>query len=612
MCGFAGWSGARDDELLARMNRAQRHRGPDGEGIYVAADGGVSMIACRLAIVDADGGSQPMSDPARGVTLVYNGELTNAAELRLQLARGGHRFRSEHSDTEVVLRAYIEYEDDVVAHLNGMFAFVVHDAKRRRLFGAVDRFAIKPLYVTVPGRTVAFATELKSICTLPWVNKQIDRQALYDSVSFNCVPAPRSILAGVRKLGPAQSFSFDTRRRTLATRTYWSPAIADDPAAGSGSGTSSDQELASACLEAIDASLQRWSHADVPIGLALSGGVDSSALVALAARRSSGATPIRTYFTMLEGDADGSRAWARAVAQQCGTHHTEIVVQPAEIATELDAIVYHLDEPYGGSIPSWFLFRRMARDVRVAITGLGADELFGNYGKWQSERLPGDNSAAARIRERATAIAGRRYGRFHRDYTSDAFKRAHLFTPEFADACTNSEAHLAELRGRSPGRDPRSVVAFVDWHVQLPHELLHMTDRLSMAHAVEARPPFLDRELVDTIWSIPPSRRTQPANPKALLISAVRPLLPADLTGAPKTGFAFPLQRLLSGVLADRVSELLSPRRLREQGIFRDDLLSTLAGRQAAGQPELTQPLWSVFMLQAWYARFVDAGLLRG
>jgi asparagine synthase (glutamine-hydrolysing) len=608
MCGFAGWVGERNDALLGRLNRAQKHRGPDGERMYVAEHDRVSMIACRLVIADAAGGGQPMSDPVRGVTLVYTGELVNAPELRLALERRGHVFRSDHSDTEVLLRAYVEYGDEVVAHLNGMYAFVVHDARRHRLFGAVDRFAIKPLYFTAQGPSFAFATELKALLVLPWVDKRIDRQALYDAMSFHCVPAPRSIVAGVPKLGPAQAFSFDTHTSALDVRTYWRPAIADEPAAGGGAAPGVDADLSSACLDAIDAALRRWSTADVPIGVALSGGVDSSALVALAARRTAGAAPIRTYFAMLEGESGVSRAWARAVARQFGTDHREIVVRPAALAGELDAIVHHLDEPYGGSVPSWFLFREMARDVRVAITGLGADELFGNYGKWLGDRLPGDASAAARTRERAAALARRRYGRFHGQYASDEFKRTHLFRPDFSDGCRDSEARVDELRGQSGSRDPRSIVPFVDWHIQLPHELLHMTDRLSMAHGLEARPPFLDRELVDTVWSLPPSQRTRPTQPKGLLIDAVGPLLPPGLARAPKQGFAFPLDRLLSGALAERVSELLSPRRLRAHGIFRDDLLTTLAAPQAAGRRDLTQPLWSVLMMQAWCERFVGDG----
>jgi asparagine synthase (glutamine-hydrolysing) len=187
-----------------------------------------------------------------------------------------------------------------------------------------------------------------------------------------------------------------------------------------------------------------------------------------------------------------------------------------------------------------------------------------------------------------------------------------MFTPEFAEGCTASEESMAELRRRSPSRDPRSQVPFVDWHVQLPHELLHMTDRLSMAHGLEVRPPFLDRQLVDAVWGLPPSRRTQATNPKALLAAAVASRLPPGLATAPKTPFAFPLHRLLSGVLAEPLAELLAPGRLRGQGIFREDLLATLAGPQAAGRRELAQPLWSAFMLQAWHARFVDGQLLRG
>lgn len=605
MCGFAGWVGERDDALLARLNRVQKHRGPDADGTCVIGADRVSLTACRLAIVDAAGGAQPMSDAIRGVTLVYTGELVNAPELRSDLERRGHVFASDHSDTEVLLRAFVEFGDDVVDHLNGMYAFVIHDQRRHRLFGAVDRFAIKPLYFAAQGPSFAFATELKALFVLPWLDRRVDRQALYDAISLHCVPAPQSIVRGVRKLGPAQAFAFDIRSQALVVRSYWSPAIAAEPTTDDLPAERGTAALAAHCREAIDSALERWSHSDRPVGMALSGGIDSSALVALAARRAN-AVPIRTYFTMLEGDAETPRSWARAVARQYRTEHREIVVQPADVARGLDAIVHHLDEPYGGSIPSWFLFQRMAADVRVAITGLGGDELFGNYGKWRSDPLPGDATPAAQTRRRAAALALRQQGRFRDNYASDAFKRERLFTDDFAAALRPSEALYDTLRAGSGSRDPRTNVAFADWQIQLPHELLHMTDRLSMAHGVEARPPFLDRELVDRIWGLPPSQRSPTAQPKGLLIEAVRRLLPCGLLEAPKSGFAFPTSRLLTGVLAERVSDLLSPNRLRDQGVFRDDLLRTLVAPHAAGRRELTQPLWSVFLLQVWLEGCAD------
>lgn len=608
MCGFAGWVGERDDALLARMNRAQKHRGPDADGYYVDATDHVSLIACRLAIVDAAGGAQPMSDPTAGVTLVYAGELANAPELRAQLERRGHVFRSDHSDTEVVLRAYVEFGEAIVDHLNGMYAFVVHDRRRQRLFGAVDRFNIKPLYLAAKDRRFAFATELKSLLVLPWVDQQLDRQALYDALTFQCVPAPRSIFAGARKLGPAQAFAYDMRTQTLALRDYWSPRIADEATSGIDSSARDGVSIATTCRAAIDAALQRWSRSDGPIGMTLSGGIDSSALVALASLRTGANAPIKTYFTMLAGEPETPRVWARAVAEQYRTDHTEIVVQASDVARELDTIVRHLEEPYGGSIPSWFLFQRMARDVRVAITGLGADELFGNYGKWRNQPVPGDTSHGARVRQRAAALALRQQGRFADNYLSDAYVRQGLLSADFAATCVGAEPRHAALAAQAGSRDPRSIVPFVDWHLQLPHEFLHMTDRLSMAHGLEARPPFLDHQLVDLIWSLPPSQRSRLALPKGLLIDAVGAMLPPGLTRAPKHGFALPTARLLSGVLAERVAEMLAPRRLRQQGIFRDDLMTTLVAPHTAGRRELTQPLWSVFMLQLWHARFVDAG----
>lgn len=628
MCGFAGMAGDDDAAMLREMIRVQRHRGPDGDGFYRCDADRVSLASCRLAIIDRVGGNQPVSDSTHGVTVVFAGEIVNAPALRVALEARGHRFISASSDTEVLLRAYLEYRERVLTHVQGMFSFVVHDRSRHRLMGGVDRFGIKPLYFAHDPRHLAFATEMKALLGLDWIDRRLDPQALFDSISFHCVPAPQSIVKGIRKLGPAEVFTYMLRTGELDVRRWWTPAIADgvDPdgvphsarqSADATNGatdatpalTASARATASErCRDAIDVALARWLAADVPVGFALSGGVDSSALVLRAASHHLAAAPT-TYFVSLEGDPDdGSRGWAQAVARSCGAVHREVVVPQQSVAGDLDAMVYHLDEPYGGSIPSWFLYRAMSTDVRVAITGLGADELFGNYGKWRSLVLPGRTMSADRIRARATAVAARALGVFHEQYATDEMKRSLLCANGFCGAMTPSERAVDDIRGASPARDPRSVVPWIDWHLQLPHEFLHMTDRLAMAHGVEARPPFLDSDLAQLAWSLPPSLRTDRTRIKGVLLDAVAPWLPAGLAHAPKRPFAFSLDRLLRGPLAELVRDLLSTERLRRQGIFRDDLQRRLVEPHAAGRRELTQPLWSVLMTEMWLSRFVDRG----
>lgn len=610
MCGFAGWIGERDDHLLERMIRVQRHRGPDADGYVYDEVDRVAAGSCRLEILDAAGGIQPRVDATSATTLVYAGEIVNAPTLRAALESRGHAFRSDRSDTEVVQRAYAEFGVDMLAHLNGMYSFVIHDRRRHLLFGAVDRFAIKPLYISEGGPTFAFATELKSLLALPSVDKRLDRQAFSDALTFQCVPAPRSIVRGIRKLGAGEMFTVDLRTNRLVVRSYWRPAIAD-----TGTSSSPPTNVSAAardCRTLLNEALHRWRHSDRPLGFALSGGIDSSALVALAAGRERGATPLRTYFTMLEGETSDAQERARTVARLVGAEHREIVVEPAAVAAAIDAIVHHLDEPYGGSIPSWFLYRSMAEDVRVAITGIGADELFGNYGKWRDEPLPGDDSAAARARQRAIAIARRRQGRFRDEYLSDAFKREVLFAPGFAEELEASEPIHDALRLASGARDPRSRIAYVDSRLQLPCEFLQMTDRLSMAHGLEARPPFLDRDLVDFVWALPPEVRSPGSSPKALLAAAVAPFLPESLLRAPKQPFAFPRERLLRGVLAERVADLFAPDRLRRQGIWRNDLRETLVRPFTAGRREGTQAIWSVLLAQIWLDQALGSGVTAG
>jgi len=583
VCGIAGVVGAPEAELLERLAEALRHRGPDGGGVALDAEAGVGLVARRLAIVDLAGGEQPMRSADGALTIVFNGEIFNAPELRAELEREGHRFASDHSDTEVVLALYERRGQGFLDVLNGFFAFVVWDGRRRLLFGAVDRFGIKPLYLAEPGGGLAFASELKALLLVPGVRRDLDRDSLFHYLSLRFVPGPRSILAGVRRLAPGSSFSYDVRGRRLEVRTWWRLRFR---AVGGG-------EWRERVRAQLRESVLRWTLSDVPYAVSLSGGLDSSAVVGLLAE--SGTSDLRTY--SLGSGADDELPLARALAERWGTEHHELVVDADRLLDELLAMVWALDEPYGGGLPSWYVFRLMAEDVKVGLTGTGGDELFGNYRRF----VPFERGRLARLRRRPV----RRYHFEPSYYFTDAEQRELLLEPSAEDTAGLLQAVWDE----SDGRGARDHVLELDVRTQLPDEFLHMTDRFGMAHSLEARTPFLDHELVELVASIPPELRTDADDPKRLLRESVADLLAPEQLGAPKRGFVLPLARWLRGELRPLAERLLSDEHLRRQGLFRPGLADRLLRPHLDGERDESERIWPLLMFQLWQLLYVEEAL---
>jgi asparagine synthase (glutamine-hydrolysing) len=566
MCGIAGVVGRWDDALLERLGAAQRHRGPDGGG--AVTDGDVALVARRLAILDLEGGEQPMTSASGRCTIVFNGEIYNAPALRARLEREGRRFATDHSDTEVVLALYEERGPEFLHELNGMFAFAILDRERRELLLARDRLGIKPLYYTE--RPFAFASELKALLHVPGVERELDRESLFHYLSLRFVPGGRSILAGVRRLPPGHLLRYDLETRELQVARWWRLRFGrdGDPA-----------RLRDALRDAV----VRWTLADVPVAVSLSGGLDSSAVAALLAE--SGHGRVRTYSLGFAG-GQGELPLARALAERWGTEHHEAVVDADELLDDLLGMVWALDEPYGGGLPSWYVYRFMADEVKVGLTGTGGDELFGNYRRF----VPFERARLRRLR-------GGDVRRYH-------FEPSYYFTDDEKRALgvdgPDTSALLQHVFDESGGDTARDSVLYLDAATQLPDEFLHMTDRFSMAWSLEARTPFLDHELVELVASIPPELRTDADDPKRLLREAVADLLTPAHLEAPKRGFVFPLARWLRGPLRPLAERLLSPEHLRAQGIFRPDadLLALDAER-----------LWPLLMFQLWHLLYVEEAL---
>jgi asparagine synthase (glutamine-hydrolysing) len=595
MCGIVGIHGRQEKAWIDAMNQRIRHRGPDEEGIYRDAERELAFGMRRLAIVDLSGGHQPMATADGNGVLAYNGEIYNAPELRAELEARGVRFRTSNSDTEVLLQLLVRDGEAALPRLNGMFAFAYYDRARGSLLCARDRFGIKPFYFTRAGGRFAFASELKSLLALPCVDRQINRRSLFHYMSLMYLPDGPSILEDIERLPAGSALVYRLADRSITVRQWWRPRFAPD-------GRTDAREWPERVLEGLKAAVKRWTLADVPIAASLSGGLDSSAIVGALAEAG---LHVRTYALGFTGA--GEAAWnelprAQAVARHWGTEHHEIVLDPQRLLDDLVAMVWHLDEPYGGGLPSWSVFQFMGRDVKVGLTGTGGDELFGDYQKWK--QLEGGPLRRWRPPVIDAAAFNKRF--FERYYYFSDRDKAVL---ALEGAAGESTSELLYRRYGAAGTDEvRDRVSFTDMTTQLAEEFLHMTDRFSMAHSVEARTPFLDNEFADLALSIPAAHRTGRGDPKALLRRAVAPLLPPEVREAPKMGFVLPLRLWLRGPLKPLVERLLDPARLRAQGLFKPVFVERFVRPHLTAQADHTQKVWAAIMFQLWHLLFIERG----
>jgi len=642
MCGILGFTGSdQEEQLLLKMTSLLAHRGPDDFGTFMDRDAGVALAMRRLSIIDLHSGHQPMSNEDETIWIVFNGEIYNSPELRSWLEARGHRFATRNSDTEVLIHLYEEKGREMLHELNGMFAFVIYDQRRRELFAARDRMGIKPLYYWQGVGQFAFSSELKSLLVLPFIERQVDQQSLFHYMTLLYVPGDASIIKGVRRLSPGCSFIYDLERQQLELQQYWQPRFDKTE-------TRSEGDWAEILRRELRAAVKRWTLSDVPIACSLSGGIDSSAIVGLLAELEYPA--IKTYslgFAGIDEQEWSELDRARQVAEMWGTEHHEIILEPSDLLNDLVSMVWHLDEPYGGGLPSWYVFREMGRDVKVGLTGTGGDELFGNYGKfkaYESDELlragfalrkwnrPIANILASIVNPIARVTSwkngpnqraglGRRFSNLHDVlkqpfgsyyyanflYLSDDRKRADVLQVQNSDL-QNTASYLQGLYDCIRAPDPRNGLAAVDFRTQLAEEFLFMTDRFSMAHSLEARVPLLDHVLVETVFRIPSDVRTKKGDLKYLFKRAVADLLPQELLTAPKKGFVIPVELWLRNELAPLTERLLDPARLRRQGFFQPEFYERFVRPHLSGQAVFTWQVWAALMFQLWHVVFIEQG----
>jgi asparagine synthase (glutamine-hydrolysing) len=608
ICGIATTRGAVDPERLARMTATLFHRGPDSKGTHL--DGPIGLGARRLAIIDLSAGDQPITNEDGSVVVVQNGEIYNYRELLRELARAGHRFRTR-CDTEVLVHGYEQWGPRLWERLRGMFAVAIWDGRAQRLVLARDRFGVKPLYYRHVDGELSFASELDA---LP--QGELDLDALEAFLSFNSIPAPLSIFREIRKLPPGHTLAWQDGRIELDryARPGPLPARHDEDEA----------ELVEECRARLRDSVRAHLVADVPVGVLLSGGVDSGALAALAAEESP--EPVRTFSIGFEEASFDELSGAHAVAERYGTIHRELVLRP-DAALLLPALAEAFDEPFADSsaLATYLVSKLASEDVKVALSGEGSDELFGGYYTYAADLLAkrfGPLASAARPLVDLLPVSTKRLSfeykakRFAHAAHLPPLERHHGWKEIFtADA-------RAELTGTRSGFDPLEAsrerfaeteghelltrLQDVDFGLYLVDDLLTKTDRASMAWSLEARVPFMDTVVANFAFSLPARHKVRGLSKKRLLRKAVEPLLPHEVVHARKRGFSIPAAAWLRGELEPFARETLSADNLRRQGFLRHEPVSRLLDDHVAGRADLSRQLWGLLAFTLWYERHVE------
>jgi asparagine synthase (glutamine-hydrolysing) len=600
------------------MCGAMVHRGPDDEGIWLGD--GVALGQRRLSIIDLSNGHQPLSNEDGSIWIVFNGEIYNYPELRARLLSRGHTLRT-NSDTETIVHLYEDFGAACVEHLRGMFVFAIWDRRRRQMLLARDRLGIKPLYYAEQNGELLFASEIKPILQLGHVDRTLDWEAVGHLFTFMATPPDRSIVGGISKLEPAR-VAVATGQGPITPHRYWDVTFQPDESA-------SEATLVERLREQLHDAVTAHQIADVPVGAFLSGGIDSSAVVAMMAKPAAGR--LKTFSIGFAESDFNELSHARAVAKQFGTEHYDLVLRP-DVVGMVEDLTFYLDEPFGdtSAIPTYMVSKLAAEHVKVVLSGDGGDELFAGYDKYvvegrerQRERLPRP------LRKIAGAIGavmphgmkGRRFLRhlaleggtryldaqmlFHDD------ERPHLFRE---DALDQIELHsrpkpASTFRagtGISRHDDWLSAVQYRDLNHYLPLDILTKVDRMTMAHSLEARPPLLDHKLVEFAATIPSRFRLKDGTTKYLFKQALRGVLPDSIIDRQKHGFAVPLAHWFRGELAGFARDVLLSDTCRDRGILEPRYLSRLLQLNDQGR-NLDLQLWTALSFEMWCRRFLDA-----
>lgn len=625
MCGICGIYSPKgvQDSVLRRMAAQIEHRGPDGEGVYVGSR--IGLANRRLAIIDVEGGGQPIANEDGTVRIVFNGEIYNFAALRDELIQLGHRFQT-HCDTEVIVHLYEQYEAECVNRLIGMFAFAIWDEPRGRLFLARDHLGQKPLYYARQQDALVFGSEVKSLLAYPGVAARLDVSAMHDCLSVRCVPGDATLFEGIRKLPPGHSLILENAQ--ISVQQYWDVRYTPKTNLSVGAAV---RQLRSLLEETIE------SHmiSDVPLGAFLSGGIDSSLIVAMMARSSK--RPIRTFSVGSRDKSFNELPFARQVAEQYGTEHHEILAEP-DLITHLPRMIHFMEEPVDPFAFGVYMASKLAsRYVKVVLGGDGGDEVFAGYDRYLGQklvdmycrvpaplrrrmlepmirRLPDNYRYNNRVQKLRWLVAmshnggGERYADSCCFLRFDADRKQSLYTRDLNLELLGADSldHLIHCFDSDRADHAIDRMLYTDLKTRLPEHLLMIGDRMTMANRIEGRSPLVDLRVVEFVATLPANMKVHGRTLKYIQRRVAVGLLPKSLIKRRKQGFSFPLARWFKNELGEPICELLSTGSLVAAGLFRGDAIRSLFEEHASGRVDHNYRLWLLLNFELWYRLFVE------
>ncbi len=624
MCGIAGFfnsdnqaSAHESRVLIERMCNVIEHRGPDDQGYFVSG-GGATLGHRRLSIIDLNTGQQPITNEDGSVWLVFNGEIYNYRALRSQLIANGHRFATD-TDTEVIVHLYEDEGEDCVKKLRGIFAFAIYDKNKQQLFLARDHVGVKPLHYAVTGTEFVFGSEIKSLLQHPAVTREVNLAAVSDFLAFGYVPDPDTAFRGIHKLPPGHTLTF--KEGKTQTRSYWDFNYDERPQ------TRTEAEYTEELREHLADAVRSQLVSDVPVGAFLSGGIDSSTIVALMTREMS--YPVKTFSIGFNEASFDELKFARATAQHFGTEHHEFVVTP-DVCKIVEEIVWHHDEPFAdvSSVPTYMVSKLASEHVKVVLSGDGGDELFAGYERYTQDRrkarfekIPGLVKKNI-LRPLSQVLPRGAYGKnFLRHISLDAPSRyvdsISFFHPELQRelfsrqtrhrlAQYESDNSYQQIYAAPQGADHTARLLYLDSKTYLPGDILTKVDRMSMAHSLESRVPLLDHKLIEFATNIPSHLKLHGLTTKHILKQAVTGLIPDEIIHRRKQGFDVPIREWFKHELRELLHDTLLDRKTRERGYFNERTITSIIKEHERGRRNYARHLWGLLTLELWHRAFID------
>ncbi len=619
MCGIAGIlqldrTAAAPADTLERMLQSIFHRGPDEDGRLV--DGELAMGMRRLSIIDLADGQQPIFDESGRYAVVFNGEIYNYRELREELIARGHTLKT-HSDTEVIVHLYEEHGPACLEHLRGMFGIAVWDKRERTLFIARDRLGIKPLYYTVKQQTLIFGSEIKALLEHPEVTAALDHRALTHYLSLKYIPAPRTLFEGIQSLLPGHYMLIQQGR--VEIEKYWDISYAKPD------NVKSEEEYIEEATELLREAVRLRLRSDVPFGAFLSGGVDSSTIVALMAEQMS--EPVKT-FSVGFGAGD-ELPYAKLVADRFGCEHHTLNITAADFIEHAESVIWHMDQPIAdqATVATQMVSKLARQHVKMVLTGEGGDELFAGYARYAGERfspwtrwlpnwagqllrrgvrrLPGMRRGKIALQALTIADEARRYANWFPMFNDDT--KQQVLSENMRDYRDGAGEVFRQMLDRCDSRQPLDRMLYVDSKLWLPDFLLLRGDKLTMANSLEARIPLLDHKLVEFAGRLPTHYKLHKGDRKYLLKRVAEKLIPSEIIHRKKQGFPIPIEHWLRKEVRPLMRDMLSPEALRRRGLFKPDFVQRLMTEHETGYADHSTELWGLVSLEIWLRRFCDS-----